>query len=442
MSEKKEQPKDIENQDKKKSKSKLIIIVLIFFLIVLSLITCGLIYWFLIKDNISEILDNEDQEEEQQENDITEDDSEEENNDEIVESEIPEFWKGKIIYKDNFNLFLSEKDGSNKIQLTEFEPQSSSFIVDPQLINENILGFGKCYYEEDGPDCTIYRLNVKTKDLSTIKELKSGDRLVQLTWDNVDTYAYVLAISSDMWKIIYSDNGEETLIDSYDQVPGGRGGIMEDCIRLRFSLNGEKLFYINTTGQKGLDFTVYVYGVGNKICEIEDATMPIWKGNNSIVYVYVSQNDSTNIGKLYEMDLTNLEFEEIEGAYPSSSGNFTGSYDTSFYDNRIIYWGVLDDEYSEGKVQDYNFKTKDLYTNDGSWIRPVVLSESEFILSKTTPASEQETAMPDSFENLTGLSIDGNYILNIDTGEKTEISINDQYLLAGIITWYHRYLYY
>jgi len=445
------QLQNLSNQDTKKDsnkkKRKYIIIALLIIFIFASILACGLIYWFFIRgknilDTIDEAPENEEQVDED-ESVVEEENGDEENDDEVVESKVPDFWKDKIIYKDNFNLFLADKDGSDKVQLTSFAPQSSSYIVDPYLIDENLLGFGKCYYEQNGADCTIYTVNVKNQILKTVKELESGDRLVQITWDDADTYAYVLGLSNgDQWKILYNDEGNETLIDTIDQLALGRGGIMEDCMRLRFSPDGKKLFYINTAGQIGIDFTVYVYGNGSKICEIENATMPVWKDNNSIVYVYINSNNAADIGKIYEMNLTSLEFAELQGAYPGSSINFSGSFDTTYYDGRVIYWGVLEDVESEGKVQDYDFRLNTLFTKDGSWIRPVVLSEDEFILTKTIPATLEEAMMPDSFENLTGLSIEGVYVLNVNTEVETEIDVDSQYLLAGVITWYHRYLYY
>lgn len=341
-------------------------------------------------------------------------------------TQTPATEESYIYYTDRYNIYKAGKSGENQTQLTEYTASEDVPLIEVELINDNTIGFGKCNTVENDFGCTIYQLDIQTKEVDTVYELDGKYYLYNLTWLDQDKYTYAVSDDENIL-VIYFDGTKDNQLRSITLPSGGRGGFIEDDSQLKFSPEGDKLFFINTGARSGMDFNVDIFDLeGELIDKIRDATMPAWLDNDSIVYRQYSNDDA---GYLYIRDLNTKESEKIEKSK-------IAAYNPKVNNDKIAFWEAngLGNTY----VIDTAQNELTTISEDSAYI--LWLSEREVIFAKTRACTENECQSPESMEYFNQFVVDKYFIYDLNTKKEAEISVSNEFLENGILTDYDKCL--
>jgi len=339
---------------------------------------------------------------------------------------IPSSIKDKIFYTDLVNIFVADKDGDNKQQLTEYQLGEGD-IEELELIDGETLGFFKCenFFGEFG--CEIFRLNIKTKTISIVKSLDPLVLLLQLTWAGKEEYAYTIQLPREEKLVGRYINGEKEVQLFERKVSlSTRDWFIEDDSQLRFSPNSDKLYHIYTQAKSGFDFNIYIYDLeGNLMHEIQNATNPSWRTNDSIIYRNYSNDLS---GYLYERVLSSNKASRIERSVEDAYGAKVSS-------GNLLYWEAR----GRGRSHIYEFDKRynRLLMADAAF--PVWLSEDEVIFARTRKCEVGECNSPGTLEYEVQFVVDAFYVKKLSSDEEVRIDLSEETLLNGVITWLNKH---
>lgn len=342
----------------------------------------------------------------------------------MISRQAPPSVKDKTFFTDMYNIYVSDKDGSNKVRLTEY--QDGTFLKDLKLINETTLGFYRCEGSLGDFGCKILTVNITTKEVTTVREVDPNALLVQTDWINEDGYVYSAQYHNQSRLVgIYVKNELETQIFEHEFRRGDRDDFIEDDSQIRFSPKGDKIYQIYTKGGQGFDFTVYVFDLrGNGLDEIENATYPAWVDNDTVVYRRYSNKTS---GYLYLRDLKSNKSARVERSSMAAYGPEVSG-------GRMFYWEAS----GLGSTYVYDFARGEgslLYENSAY---PKVLSDEEILIALTRSCRDEECEDYGTREYETQFVVDMFVVLNLTSGEKSRIESSVEELKGGVVTWYQR----
>ncbi|MBN2016338.1 hypothetical protein JW766_05940 [Candidatus Dojkabacteria bacterium] len=343
--------------------------------------------------------------------------------------EIPDNLKDTFLYTDNYNIFKTAKDGSTKEQLTDYKHGEDIQIKDLELIDSETLGYFRC--QTTGGDyfnCEILRLNFLTKEVSSVQKIEGSRQLSQLSWASKDVYAYSLQDTTSNQMLINLVNNEVTnQIASIYTERNNRKTFVEDSQQLQFSPENKRILYLNTLGNQGFDFTLYVYDLsGTEIDRIDDATTPTWADEDTIVYRRYANIDS---GALYFRDIS------VKRSFKMRNTAFA-SYDPKSFNSNLIYWEASN--FGRSHIYDREKNSDELLKERTAF--PIWLSQDEVILAQTRECKPNECSIPNTLEFENQFRIEEFFIHNLINQEETKIDIEPEYLQNGIVTWYNRHI--
>jgi hypothetical protein len=215
------------------------------------------------------------------------------------------------------------------------------------------------------------------------------------------------------------DNGIDKEIVSVQNEAGGRGGIYGDCSRLNFSPDKTKLLHIATWLRTGLDFTIYVYDLnGTLLDKVDDATKPVWKDNNTIVY------EASNVNGTSGLFARNIQAKSSA----SVDGTVDNAYEGRILDGKLVYWELIKTgNKGNGKVHTYTFVDKKDQVLQGYFSNAKWLFEDVLSMQKTRQSTQEEIDMVESITGQFGLTQENFFIRDIsantdvDTGKTYEL---------------------
>lgn len=345
----------------------------------------------------------------------------------VIEN-IPASLKDKIFYTDGFNIYQAIKDGSDQIKLTDYKKIQGVKIEEVELIDEKNLGFSRCKRTSGNYECQILTVNLETQDVKPVKEIDNDLLLMQLTWANTEQYAYtVLNNNLNKLSIKYVSRQDEKEIAEIEIFETGRREFIEDDMQLRFSPNHNRIYYINTSAGTGFNFSINVYDLeGNLLDQIENATMPVWKDNNKLIYRRYSNSET---GYLYLRDVIKKQSSNLKQSAEAA-------YNPEALEESVLYWEAS----GLGKSYLYYLQRNTTILLGDSTAFPVWLSKEEIIFAKTRKCKIAECEIQNSIEFDTQFVVEEYFVHDIKSENETKINIDIRYLKRGIVTWYNRYI--
>lgn len=186
------------------------------------------------------------------------------------------------------NIFAYDYETKEIAQLTNYT-ESSFYIRNIRVIDENSVGFLRCSSSGDYADCGIYVIDITSKKINIKKKLERQTRVSALGFASSDTFAYEEDTGDEsgvILKQILVDKGIVKILEQIGPIgPTGRGGHSADDVSVQFSPNKQYILEIDTAGRSIFDDTVYVYNLSTGLKQIvPDATHPQWLNNTTIVY--------------------------------------------------------------------------------------------------------------------------------------------------------------
>lgn len=333
----------------------------------------------------------------------------------------------KIIYHNGYNIFISDKDGSNPKQLTSYKVTIGSMIYEVELINNYLLGFIRCSVEDENYLCSIVTYDLIKEEEEKLKDIPSEIQIENLTWVNLDRFAYTsLSKENRLLGINLIDKNIPKIITGFKIPDIKRDDFIEDDNKLVFSPDGSKLLYINTNSQTGFDFTTYIYDLNNsEVHTIYDATKPTWKDNQTIIYRKYSNSEA---GPLYQYHLGNKQSEKLVNM-------LSASYDPNVLGKNLVFWEAS----SRGKSYLYDLYMKKQVKIADESAYPIWLSNSEIIIAKTRKCEVNECTEQGKEEYESQLKITGYALFNLETSETIDIKLSENDIEDGMITWFNRH---
>lgn len=195
--------------------------------------------------------------------------------------------KRAIFYVKGKNIFMTDRFGKNKVQITDHPETDVGRPQNLQVIDDNYIGYYKCDTVPGDFDCRVYRANVALRQTRLILRENKETLMLQTGWYDKDTFAYTISGKlAEHWLIYLYRNGEKALIKEIKGELYGRGGFIEDSGKLSFSPDGTKILHIYTSSPRSpMDFNVYIFDTdGNALAEVENATQPAWLDDRTIVF--------------------------------------------------------------------------------------------------------------------------------------------------------------
>lgn len=329
--------------------------------------------------------------------------------------EPPDTIKNTIFYIRGKNVFKSKKDGTNEEKLTNFA-SSVGQVQNLAIIDPEHVGVFRCDTVTGNFGCKIFQINHLTKKVLQIKTFTAKQYLYLVGWANTDLFAYLYENSSGQHKLFVQNKGTSKIVASSSYI-GGRGGMSGDNMRISFSPDKDRFFYINTAGKTGVDFTVYVYDAkGAQIDKITKATMPDWYDNNTIIY----NGRITGQAGLYQRNLATKTSTKLANAGKTN-------YDIQIIGDQLLYW----EDKGIGILHHYNLKTQtdQILVSDAK--HPLWLNSEELIYTKTRKCQGDECDAPYPDEGMEKAF----RLLNQSTSQddKVDLVINKNYYLT---TWW------
>lgn len=345
-----------------------------------------------------------------------------------VMENVPTSLKDKIFYTDSFNIYIATKDGSDQVKLTDYKKIQGIKIEEVELIDEKNLGFSRCKRTSGNYECQILTVNLETQDVKTVKEINNDLLLMQLTWANNEQYAYtVLNNNLNKLSIKYVNRQDEKEIVEIEIFETGRREFIEDDMQLKFSPNHDRIYYINTSAGTGFNFSINVYDLeGNLLDQIEDATMPVWKDNNKIIYRRYSNSET---GYLYLRDVTKKHSSNLKQSAEAA-------YNPKALEESVLYWEAT----GLGKSYLYYLQRNTTILLGDSTAFPIWLSKEEIIFAKTRKCKIAECEIQNNIEFDTQFVVEEYFVHNMKSENETKINIDTRYLKRGIVTWYNRHI--
>ncbi len=290
----------------------------------------------------------------------------------------------KIFFVEDKNVFMIDKTGENKVQITDFSETDFGYPQSLQVIDNEYLGFYKCDTETGNFNCGIYRVSVDSKQLEEIIHEEPKNFVLQLGWDDKNTFAYTVENSQEGgWSIFLSKNGSKTTLNEIPSGMYGRGGFVEDSSKISFSPDGTKIFQIATSSPRDpMDFNVYVFDLSsNQLAKIENSTQPAWLDDGTIIF------RRTNEG-LYSFSLSSKTERKYEGVSSQA-------YEPEVLDGKmkVVYW--LNEDNGQVWLLDASSGEYEMLLNNAA--DPLWLSEEEILLAETRECSESEPCMVRAF---------------------------------------------
>lgn len=332
-------------------------------------------------------------------------------------------FKDKLFFVRSGNVFISDKNGKNKEQLTSYSEDGQ--IQSLQLIDGAYLGYFKCESAATELVCNIIKLEIATKKEESIKQFVSGAALQYVSWADSENFAYAIKEKvRGTVSVIYESSPTERVLLEYDSITSTRRSFIEDDQQLTFSPNKQHLYYINTQGKEGFDFTIYVYDVtGSELDIIEEATMPAWLDDETILYRAYSNSSA---GNFYKRDIEKRMSDKL--ITPSAV------YSPQVWDKKVLYWEAG----STGSTYVYNLSTGRNGLIDKNTAFGVWLSENEIIYANVRACQEGECIVG-TMDYETQFTPFQYKVKNINTEISEDIDIDPVVLRAGFVTWYHRH---
>ncbi|MDD3648280.1 MAG: hypothetical protein PHS44_07345 [Candidatus Dojkabacteria bacterium] len=354
----------------------------------------------------------------------------------------------KIIYTIEGNIYIADKTGKNSKKLTD--NVEGEYMMSVQLITDNLLGYFSCTYKTKLFHCEINTLNIDNSETTNLKEFDEVGRVEQVSFISSSEYAYSKMESDFRYAIYYVKDAQEQKLKEWDEETYGRGIMLYDNSRLRFSPDGDKLLHISTISRSGMDFSVYIFDLEGKLLDsIDNATFPTWKSNSEILYMSYDMliNDDSKRG-LFVRDVEAKKSSKVDGAFPSMyiegtsvSYPFTGGYDLIYSGDKTYYWGIFVDGLNSGHSYIYDFQTNLNELLDDNLVYPVPLSGDDVIFARTEPCDDgSECAIPHSFPDLTGLKVSRYILKNVKNGKEAMIKLPEEALSGGVITESSHYI--
>jgi len=331
--------------------------------------------------------------------------------------------KDKIFFVQDGNVFIAEKTGKNKEQITSYTDVES--IESLTLIDADTLGFFSCGGEDGTLVCRIKKLNISTKSEETVEQFVPGEVLTYVAWANADSFAYTLKDTArNVIRLVYRSDSSEITLFSYEVNATSRLPFIEDDREIAFSPSGQHLYYIDTIGKSGFDFTVYVFDVtGTKLDEVTEATMPVWLSDDEIIYRRYSNSDP---GHLYKRNIEQRMSDEL--MTPNAA------YEPQVAGKKMVYWEAS----GSGGTYVYNLGTGRNAQIDKNTAFPIWISDSELIYAKVRECQEGECVIG-TVDNETQFTPYQYALKNINTEISEGIDIDPEVLRDGFVSWYHRH---
>ncbi|MFH1544326.1 MAG: hypothetical protein ABIE03_07430 [Patescibacteria group bacterium] len=362
---------------------------------------------------------------------------------------MPSELKGKIIYVLNGNIYIADKNGKNSKKLTAYPEVESMMSV--QLISENLLGYFTCRYEEDLFNCEISTLDINSTKTTNLKKTNDVNCIDQVSFIDGNEYAYTRSEGPSKYVIYYVKDDQEEILKEWNEESYGRGIMLYDNSRLRFSPDGENLLHMSTISRSGMDFNVYVLDLEGKLLDtIHNATFPVWKTNGEILYVAYDQAGMVDDDKrgVFVRDIETQKSTKLQNAFPSAyvenstvSYPFTGGYDLVYSENKLYCWGVFVEGLGFGHSYIYDFEKDEKELFDGGEVYPIPLSDNEVIFAKTESfGGGTDCSIPHSFSDLTSLKLVSYVYKYLETGKETKINLPEEAFSRGVITELNHYI--
>lgn len=334
-----------------------------------------------------------------------------------------------FVYTDGFNIFQARDFGDDVRQLTDYKDEKEYKIGSMQVIDNEHIGYFKCGSDSEDTGCKIYKVVVPTEEVILVRTIDKSLKLSRLAWADLSTYAYTTVNSNGTSVNIeyVHDNNVKKIERFPPNVKGDRGIFIEDSSKLIFSPEKDRLAYIDTTAGRGFNFTVYIYDVnGGIVDKIVDATMPVWKDKDTIIYRRYANNDA---GYLYKRDLVKKESSRITYSHEAS-------YDPVIQGNFLVWWEMG----GSGNTYVYDVtKSKGELLEQGS-AYPVWIGKNEIMYAKTRECGQEECMDPGTIDLETQFLVEDYYVKNLTTREVIKVVVNSGDLQNGVISLYTRFL--
>lgn len=326
------------------------------------------------------------------------------------------FTKDKIFFVEEKNIFMIDKLGADKTQITNFPSTDFGYPQHLQVIDDEYLGFYKCDTKTGDFNCGIYRVSIVIKQPERIVREDADKLILQLAWYDRNTFAYTVSGKpAENWWIYLFKGGEKKTIEEIRGEPYGRGGYIEDSDKLAFSPDGTKIIHIATSSPRnGQDFNVYVFDLhGNSLARIENATQPAWLDNKMVIFRRKGEG-------LFGFDI----FSKREKKFEGTSNN---AYNPRVLRglSKVVYW------VNEGNGQvwflDALTGKNEMLLNNAS--DPLWISKEEILVSENRKCLEDDPCMWRDFVS-TAISV-----FNISSKSKTKLFESEDGIGGGNILY-------